>query len=48
MPNRYKQSEADRTCTHCGHHGHEHDRVRVVPEDGPPGSYHYKLYCPDS
>lgn len=44
---RYEQSPEDYTCEHCGHDGHEHDKEMVVPDDGPPGTYHYKYHCPD-
>jgi len=33
-------------CVHCGHVGHEHERERVYPDDGPAGSYHYEHRCP--
>lgn len=34
-------------CKHCHLQLHEHDRVRVTPDDGPPGVYHYEYRCPD-
>lgn len=33
-------------CEHCGLKAHEHDKERVFPEDGPPGSWHWEYYCP--
>ena len=35
------------SCEHCKKPAHEHDKERVYPDDGPVGSYHYRLYCKD-
>lgn len=35
----------DGVCKGCGDPLWMHDRERVYPDDGPPGSYHYKLVC---
>lgn len=35
------------TCRTCGKPHADHDRRRVYPDDGPPGSYHYEYFnCP--
>lgn len=50
MPNGHPyflRSSADH-CTRCGDPLCEHDRERVFPEDGPPGSSHYEYYCKPS
>jgi len=39
-------SKQGKPCYHCGEPGYEHDRERVYPDDGPPGTYHYWLHCP--
>lgn len=34
-------------CRNCGHVGHKHDKERVYPDDGPAGTYHIQLTCPE-
>jgi len=34
-------------CENCGEFGHEHEKKRVYPDDGPSGSYHYEYHCPE-
>lgn len=34
-------------CRFCKGQVAQHDRVRVYPDDGPPGSWHYQYRCPD-
>lgn len=34
-------------CASCNRPLWQHDRVRTYPEDGPAGSYHYELRCPE-
>lgn len=40
-------SSNHRPCANCRHAGHVHDRTKVYPDDGPAGSYHYELRCPE-
>jgi len=33
-------------CANCGLRAHEHDKDREYGDNGPPGTYYYKYYCP--
>lgn len=35
-----------KACRYCGKAGHEHEKERVYPDDGPAGAYHYRYLCP--
>jgi len=34
-------------CKFCGEIGAAHEKVRVVPDGGPSGTFHYEYHCPD-
>lgn len=34
-------------CERCDQPLCDHDRERVYPADGPPGSFHYEYFCPN-
>lgn len=42
----FRQQVAPTDCVKCKLPAHEHQRVKVYPDDGPAGTYHYELHCP--